>query len=603
MSSPAVSDNDVLIASTDGLLYDFSIGGGNGATLPAASVTSPAYGASVTNPNGSIVITGTAGGPTALSAVDVAIESGGVGGTWWDKATNSWSASPIGNPVTLASPGQPATTWSFHLPVPAYGGSYLVTATAHEKAGQASTTTNQSQFAVLKTTSGPRLSATQFYVGAGRTVSISGGGFSPNESVAISLRGSTLASIKAGATGNLAAHSVTVPAFAAFGESSLLATGQTSARKASVPVYITNSWDDPGNDPGHSGFAANDKSYGDIFFNGGNSGVDPAWDAIAGSAIGTSAAVASGVAYEGDSAGQVMAVDVHTGTTLWTWQDPSGEPIDGAPTIDPKLGQVMVGTADGSVVALTTAGALRWTASLTGSADAPVVSGGLVYVSSSDGAAGAVTAFAESTGALSWSSSLPGPATSAVAVDPTGGVVAVGGTDGTMTALSSSDGSLLWTFAAGGALESSPVIVDGSIFVGSADDSLYALSETTGSTRWTYDTGAPITASPVVNEFPNEVFVGSSNGALTGLSAGAGAVQSVNNYGSAVVGIAAVTDAVFVTCANGQVQAIRPYGLQAWEFDTGGAITAPPVIVDGAVYVGNANGNLYAFTPYGHAPL
>ena len=29
VSSPAVSDNDVLIASTDGLLYDFSLGGSN----------------------------------------------------------------------------------------------------------------------------------------------------------------------------------------------------------------------------------------------------------------------------------------------------------------------------------------------------------------------------------------------------------------------------------------------------------------------------------------------------------------------------------------------------------------------------------------------
>ena len=185
---------------------------------------------------------------------------------------------------------------------------------------------------------------------------------------------------------------------------------------------------------------ANDKSYADIFFNGGNSGVDPAWDAIAGSAIGTSAAVASGVAYMAIRRAGHGRRRPHR-NPLWTWQDPSGEPIDGAPTIDPRLEQVVVGTADGSVVALTTAGTLRWMASLTGSANAPVVSGGLVYVSSSNGPEGAVTAFAESTGALSWSYNLPGPATSAVAVDPTGGVVAVGGTDGTLTALSSSDGS------------------------------------------------------------------------------------------------------------------------------------------------------------------
>ena len=74
-------------------------------------------------------------------------------------------------------------------------------------------------------------------------------------------------------------------------------------------------------------------------------------------------------------------------------------------------------------------------------------------------------------------------------------------------------------------------------------------------------------------------------------------------YGSPIMGIATVFDAVFVTCANGQVDALRAYGLKAWDFNTEGSITTPPVIVDGAVYVGNANGNLYAFTPYGDAPL
>ena len=127
-----------------------------------------------------------------------------------------------------------------------------------------------------------------------------------------------------------------------------------------------------------------------------------------------------------------------------------------------------------------------------------------------------------------------------------------------------------------------------------------ALSESTGEQRWSYVTGGPITASPAI--LTQEVFVGSGDGSLTGLSS-SGSVESVEQYGSPVTGVAAVFDAVFVTNADGVVDAIRPYGLEGWAYDTGGAITAAPVIVDGAVYVGNATGNLFAFTPYGRAPL
>ena len=94
VSSPAVSDGDVLIASSDGLLYDFAVGGGNDTTLPTASITSPAFGSSVPNPGGSEVISGTASDPVAVSSVDVAIEAGGIGGTWWDAATGKWLDGP-----------------------------------------------------------------------------------------------------------------------------------------------------------------------------------------------------------------------------------------------------------------------------------------------------------------------------------------------------------------------------------------------------------------------------------------------------------------------------------------------------------------------------
>ncbi len=279
VSSPAVSDGDVLIASSDGLLYDFAVGGGNDATLPTASTTSPAYGASVPNPNGSEVISGTATDPVGVSSVDLSIESGGVGGTWWDGATGKWRTGPFPNPVTLATPDGTSTNWSYQLPVPTSGGSYLVSVITNSSGGQASTGRTSLSLLSKNRPAGPQFEASQYDVAAGGTVTVNGSGFTAGETVAISLRGQTLTSVKAGDTGSFGPTAVTLPEYAAFGLSSLLATGATSKGQAAAPIYITNSWDDPGNVQNHSGFESDDASYSNIFFVG-SGDIRPSWDSI-----------------------------------------------------------------------------------------------------------------------------------------------------------------------------------------------------------------------------------------------------------------------------------------------------------------------------------
>jgi outer membrane protein assembly factor BamB len=602
VSSPAVSDGDVLIASSDGLLYDFAVGGGNNATLPTASVTSPAFGSSVPNPGGSEVISGTASDPVAVGSVDVAVESGGVGGTWWDAATGKWALGPIANSATLATPGEPTTDWSFDFPVPKSGRSYLVSITAHSSGGQASAGSDQFQFVVQSVTTGPRLVSSQSDVAAGGSLTVDGDGFAPGESVSISLRGVQLKSVKAGTTGSFVT-SVSLPEYAAFGESSLLATGVTSKSQASAPIDITNSWDDPGRTQGHGGFEPNDASYSNIFVVSPKT-IGPAWNSIAGSAITTSAAVADGVAYVGDASGQLLAINTHNGALLWTWQGPSGKAIDGAPTVDPTLGLVMVSSANGTVEAVTTAGTPVWSASVGGVPNAPTFGAGEVYVSSSNGSAGAVTALVESSGATTWSHTLTSPVTSASTLDTTSKLVIVGESSGAVTALSTSSGSTKWTFTAGGAVNVTPMInADGSVYVGSANGTLYALAESTGVQRWSHSIGSPITASPADYPPTHLVFVGASNGTLTALSSTSGKVQSILRYGSPIVGIATVLKAVFLTSANGELSFARNYGQKGAGFNTQGSITTPPVVVDGAAYVGNSSGSFYAVTPYGAAPL
>src|SRR6266704_506585 len=69
---------------------------------------------------------------------------------------------------------------------------------------------------------------------------------------------------------------------------------------------------------------------------------------------------------------------------------------------------------------------------------------------------------------------------------------------------------LAWSFKTGGAVESSPLVLDGKVFVGSSDGILYALDAATGSVAWTYKTEDKILASP------NWIKEGGSNRILVG---------------------------------------------------------------------------------------
>src|SRR5258708_19062464 len=76
-ASPAVTLGNVLVSSSDGVLYDFAARGGNDATLPPASVTTPADSTTIANPNGNLTVSRSASDTSGVARVQVAIQSGG----------------------------------------------------------------------------------------------------------------------------------------------------------------------------------------------------------------------------------------------------------------------------------------------------------------------------------------------------------------------------------------------------------------------------------------------------------------------------------------------------------------------------------------------
>ena len=133
-ASPADFDGTLLVDSADGFLYDFGLGGGNGAA-PTTAVTAPANGSTVPYPSGELDISGTATAPHGVKAVSVEVQEDGTSGPWYEATTNNFTPGLSSTDATMGSPGATSTTWSLSVPVPEQGASYLVDAAAVDEDG------------------------------------------------------------------------------------------------------------------------------------------------------------------------------------------------------------------------------------------------------------------------------------------------------------------------------------------------------------------------------------------------------------------------------------------------------------------------------------
>ena len=317
--SPAIAGGNIVVASANGYLYDFAGGGGDDPVLPTTSISSPGESTTLANPNGNLTVTGMATDSKGVVAVNVAIQSSGTGGPWWDAASGSWSPGPVDSLATLSAPGGLSASWSLGFPAPELGGTFEVTAYAVSSSGQSDTTGSEVSFTVLYGTLAPHLETSSAFVAPGGSIVAFGGGFGASQSVKLVLFGKTLATVTSSSNGSLSGTSLTVPADSPFGLTSLTATDAKSGQSSTAGVTIANAWDQLGNGPGHIGSEPNDPTFNTLIFPGGNKWLQVAWHFDAGVPINAPPAVVDGVAYVADTAGQLFAVDTHNGGLLWTF--------------------------------------------------------------------------------------------------------------------------------------------------------------------------------------------------------------------------------------------------------------------------------------------
>ena len=182
--------------------------------------------------------------------------------------------------------------------------------------------------------------------------------------------------------------------------------------------------------------------------------------------------------------------------------------------------------------------------------------------------------------------------------------------NGTLYAVDAANGNKQWRFdAPGNDIYTSPTIIDGMVYIASDSGTLYAVSASNGSVRWTQDVtewGKMDTSPTVVNQ---TVYVGAENGKMHALDSDTGEQEWEFKHGPDSVYSRSIADLEIdssPTVVNGTVYfgsdlRNKLYALDAtdgskeWTYSgAAGDIKSSPTVVNGTVYVGSNDGTLYA---------
>lgn len=169
---------------------------------------------------------------------------------------------------------------------------------------------------------------------------------------------------------------------------------------------------------------------------------------------------------------------------------------------------------------------------------------------------------------------------------------------GVFTTAAAASGEQQWVFDAGDTIESSPTIVDRTVFIGTHGGNLYALDVETGDQQWVFETDSEIASSPMVVD--GTVFIGDGNhwqdnGKLyavdssTGeqewiFESGEGGIESSPTVSDGTVFVESIVSGFHAVDANtGDERWVRKQG-------SVGSTT----VIDGTVYYGGGRGNVFA---------
>ena len=350
-------------------------------------------------------------------------------------------------------------------------------------------------------------------------------------------------------------------------------------------------------------------------------GPAPRWQTRLSGQAWASPVVADGVAYIGTTGGVFNAVKVADGSIAWTFA--AGGPIHGSAAVD---GDAVYFVSDaGFLHKLARAdGRERWRYDLGDratprtlphpsagdwdwQAPQPLVAAGAVYVGAGDGGFHAVDA---ASGARRWRYAAKAKIRTGAALD--GERVVFGSADHFVYALARADGHEAWRFDSKAEIDGAPLVHDGRVFIGNRGAGLYALAAASGKEEWRlFFWGSWVESTPIIVD--GTLYIGSSDlGHVSAVDPADGHVRWRGNAWGWTFGTPLVTtDRVYAGAAGGTPYFIRHDAgfvsfdrstgrlLTRWPFADGGGhqwgIAGSPARSGDLAIVATIAGSLYAF--------
>jgi eukaryotic-like serine/threonine-protein kinase len=175
-----------------------------------------------------------------------------------------------------------------------------------------------------------------------------------------------------------------------------------------------------------------------------------------------------------------------------------------------------------------------------------------------------------------------------------------------------------WKFKTGGAVISTPAVMDGTAYFGSNDHYVYAVNLADGAQHWKFKTGSRVTSSPAV--YRGHVYFGSYDGNIYSVDAKTGeqhwkfasegerrftgrhlhgqdpsGESMPDPFDYYLSSPTIVQDTVYIGSGDGNVYALdAASGALRWKFHTGDVVHASPAIANGIVYIGSWDSYFYA---------
>jgi outer membrane protein assembly factor BamB len=173
------------------------------------------------------------------------------------------------------------------------------------------------------------------------------------------------------------------------------------------------------------------------------------------------------------------------------------------------------------------------------------------------------------------------------------GLVLVGSSDGSLYAFDTSDGSFRWSFPTGNKIWSTPAVADGVAYFGSLGHKVYAVSVEDGIEVWPspFEAQGAITATPLIVN--GRVYVGAFDSVFYAIDAGTG--REVRRFEGASKwfwgGAVAAGDTVYAPSLDGNLYALDIDTLELrWTLETGGPLVGSPVVVFDRIAVPSLDG-------------